>query len=163
VVNAIATSTTALPTSFPSGWAYQGCWVDGVNGRILDYQQPDNQALTLQSCVDTCTGLGYTIAGAEWSIQCFCDDYIENGGVLATAQTDCDMPCGGNSAEICGAGNRMSIYSIGSPKVLEPPAVQTTDLPTDWVYSGCLQSVYTAPCTGFPELTSSKTEITSIK
>lgn len=134
--------STPTATGLPSGWAYYGCYVDGVNGRILDYQQADSTTNTIASCVEQCISLGYTIAGVEYSVQCFCDDYIENGGVLATDQSDCNDPCSGNTAEMCGGGNRISMYSHGTPSVLLPPATQTSDLPTNWTYSGCLQLVH---------------------
>jgi hypothetical protein len=131
--------TPPAQTGFPTGWTYQGCWVDGLNGRILNHQQPDSQALTQQSCVAACAAAGYTIAGMEWSVQCFCDTKIYNGGALAANQGDCNMPCSGNAAETCGAGSRMTLYSIGTPQVFHPPSVQTTGLPANWVYKGCLQ------------------------
>jgi WSC domain len=41
---------------------------------------------------------------------------------------------------MCGAGNRLSVYSSnGAPKVYQPPAIQTAGLPSGWVYKGCLQ------------------------
>lgn len=49
-----STSTSPIATSFPDNWAPQGCWVDGVNGRILSNQLPDDQAMTLESCVQNC-------------------------------------------------------------------------------------------------------------
>jgi hypothetical protein len=131
--------STAVPTGFPTGWTYQGCWIDGLTGRILNHQQPDSQALTQQSCVATCAAAGYTIAGMEYSVQCFCDNDIYNGGALAPEQGDCDMPCSGNPDEDCGAGSRMNLYSIGTPQVYQPPAAQKTGLPANWVYKGCLQ------------------------
>jgi hypothetical protein len=43
---------------------------------------------------------------------------IENGGALAANRGDCDMPCAGNSQEVCGAGDRLSLYSgVGTPPV----------------------------------------------
>jgi hypothetical protein len=136
----ISTPTPATPTpALPNGWSYEGCWVDGDDGRILSYQENNNQALTIESCVDLCLGLGYTIAGLEWSVQCFCGNGVVNGGVLATLQSDCDMPCGGDENEVCGAGQRMSIYSEGPPTIVAPPAPQTTGLPGAWEYQGCLQ------------------------
>lgn len=141
-VTSTGTATTGTPpseTGFPTGWADEGCWVDGLNGRILNHQQPDNQALTQQSCVAACVAAGYTIAGVEYGIQCFCDNKIYNGGALAANQADCSMRCGGNSAQYCGAGSRMNVFSNGTPVVYQPPAPQTTGLPTNWVYKGCLQ------------------------
>lgn len=67
------TPTAAGPV-LPSGWHYSGCYIDGANGgRILAHQELDNSNLTIESCVSTCVGLGYSIAGMEYSVQCFCD------------------------------------------------------------------------------------------
>jgi hypothetical protein len=132
-----ATGSTGNST-LPAGWAYQGCYIDASpNGRAMTYQQPDNSTLTIESCVQTCQGLGYTVAGAEYSVQCFCDNFIRNGASL-TSNSDCSMTCGGNSSEYCGAGNRLSIYSNATLQVYQPPAVQTTGLPGNWTYQGCL-------------------------
>ncbi|KAH0543417.1 hypothetical protein FGG08_002275 [Glutinoglossum americanum] len=134
-----ATATgTGTASGLPAGWAYKGCYIDGANGRILGTQRPDSAALTIESCIQACTGLGFPVAGMEYSTQCFCDKYIINGGTLASADTDCNMGCGGNSAEKCGGPNRMSIYSNGTLQVFQPPAPQKTGLPGSWQYQGCL-------------------------
>ncbi|KAF8860303.1 copper radical oxidase [Acephala macrosclerotiorum] len=133
------TTSVLSQTSAPSAWTYQGCYLDGYNGRILSQGQPDSQTLTQGSCEAKCASQGYTIAGMEWSVQCFCDNFLYNGATLALNQADCNMPCGGNPNEFCGAGNRISVFSIGVPKVYQPPAIQTTNLPANWVYKGCLQ------------------------
>ena len=137
----IRSDPTGTSSVLPTGWTYQGCWVDGANGRILNTQQPDSQTNTIESCVQNCTAAGYTIAGMEYSVQCFCDNFIENGGVLAAADTDCNTACSGDSSEICGGGNRLSIYSTGTPSVKPIPGPQKTGLPGSWAYKGCLQEV----------------------
>lgn len=128
-------------TDLPSGWSYSGCWIDGAEGRVLTNQQPDNQNLTVESCIVTCSNLNYNVAGMEYSSECFCGNYIENGGALAPSPADCDMTCSGNGKETCGAGNRLSIYSFGTVQIAPPASVQKRDLPGDWFYHGCLESV----------------------
>ncbi|UNI14601.1 (Methyl)glyoxal oxidase [Purpureocillium takamizusanense] len=134
-----SSTTTGDPqqTGLPEGWQPYGCWVDGVNGRILNYQAPDNPDLTLQSCAKTCADQGYTIAGAEYHTQCFCGKQIVNGGVKATSDTECNTPCGGDSSQNCGGPGRMSIISRGPPQVLQPPA----PIPNvgNWTYKGCYE------------------------
>src|SRR6266516_1182264 len=126
----ISTSSTgtSTPTGLPTGWTYQGCYVDGANGRILNYENPDSTTLTVENCVQACVGLSYTVAGMEFSKQCFCGNYTVNNATLAAA-TDCNMPCSGNSNEMCGAGNRMSIYSYGNLTVYQSPTAQKSGLP----------------------------------
>lgn len=73
----------------------------------------------------------------EYSVQCFCDNFIRNGGYLASSDTQCNMNCGGNAQEKCGDGNRMSIYAKGTPQKLAAPSTQKTGLPGSWQYQGC--------------------------
>jgi Glyoxal oxidase N-terminus/WSC domain len=120
-----------------NGWGYQGCYIDGVQGRILTKQQPDSSSMTIESCISTCEGLGYAGAGLEYSFQCFCDDYLYNGAAL-TSDSDCNMPCSGNPDQKCGAGGRMSVYANSTLPVFRTPAVQKTNLPGNWTYQGCL-------------------------
>jgi hypothetical protein len=140
-VSKTSSSTTTGPTTTQTGWVYQGCYVDGLNGRDLPYQAADNEENTQEVCISTCAGLGYTIAGVEYGVQCFCGNALYNGAAPAANQADCNVACPGNAAEDCGAGNRLSLFSIGTPQIYQPPAVQTTGLPANWVYKGCLQSV----------------------
>jgi hypothetical protein len=119
-------------------FTYQGCYTDNnASGRALMYQQPDNTSMTVESCISVCSGLGYTIAGMEYSKQCFCDNYIRySPSVLADGK--CNMPCSGNSGEMCGAGNIVSIYSNGTMTPYKAATTQTTGLPGSWKYKGCL-------------------------
>jgi hypothetical protein len=130
------TSATSAATALPSGWKYDGCYTEGTSGRALSHGQPDSQTNTVEGCVNTCAGLGYTIAGMEFSTQCYCDNFVYNGAA-PTAETDCNMPCSGNSKEMCGAGNRLSLYNIGNLTVYKAPTPQTTGIPGNWTYQGC--------------------------
>jgi hypothetical protein len=95
--------------------------------------------MTIEMCVAYCAGLGYSIAGTQFGTQCFCDNEIIDGGTQAP-ETDCSTPCAGDNTEICGNGNRNSVYSnvTGAMTVLQPPFPQTTGLPGSWSYVGCL-------------------------
>ncbi|KAH8839061.1 hypothetical protein MCOR27_010609 [Pyricularia oryzae] len=125
-------------SDLPEGFEYHGCWIDGPNGRALpDYQAPDSQTLTQESCAQICSQRGYTISGSEYSTQCFCANAIYNGG-SKTTEAECSMPCSGNPAQKCGAGNRLTIFSRGEPQVFLPPAPQTGGLGS-WTYQGCYQ------------------------
>lgn len=142
-----STSTTSAPTSatgLPGGWAYQGCYVDNIDGlRSMLVQENDNPTMTIESCIDQCLSLGYSVAGMEYSDQCFCDDYVRNNASLASSDSQCAMTCAGHTNEICGGPNLLSVYSNTTITVLPPPTVQITNLPGSWVYKGCLQYVHT--------------------
>ncbi|KAI1203614.1 copper radical oxidase [Nemania serpens] len=123
--------------SLPGTWAYKGCYTEGSNGRAFATQQPDSDDLTIQSCVATCISAGYGVAGLEYAAQCFCDDFLRNGANL-TDEADCSMPCTGDASQLCGAGNRLSVFSNDTVVVYQPPSALTENLPGSWEYYGCV-------------------------
>jgi hypothetical protein len=131
-------SSAVVPaaTGLPKGFEYKGCYVDGNGYRILNYQQPDSQSMTISSCSTLCAGAGYDIAGMEYSAQCFCDSVVRMGGKLASSESDCNMKCAGNADQTCGGPARLSVWS--SQKVLKvinaPMPAQNV---SDWKYQGC--------------------------
>ncbi|PQE05183.1 WSC domain-containing protein [Rutstroemia sp. NJR-2017a BBW] len=129
-------SSTPTATGLPKGWSYAGCYTEGTTGRALIHGPPDSSNNTVEVCVNTCIGMGYTIAGLEYSSQCFCDNALRNGPSTAS-QASCNMPCSGNSTEMCGAGNILSIYSKGNFTVYKAPVTQISNLPGGWTYQGC--------------------------
>ncbi len=48
------------------------------------------------------------------------------------------MACAGNSGEMCGNGNILSLYSNGTMTPYIAPTTQKTGLPGNWSYQGCL-------------------------
>jgi hypothetical protein len=82
--------------------------------------------MTVGICASFCTQR-YSIFGVEYGGECWCGDSlgIESN---ATAGTDCDMPCGGNSAETCGAGNRLNVYISSAAGPIHAPYADTTIL-----------------------------------
>ncbi|PVH95878.1 copper radical oxidase [Periconia macrospinosa] len=135
-----SSTSSSLPTTtaLPAGWEYKGCWVDNANGRIMNHQQPDDSKMTLESCITACAQQGYTVAGMQYSVQCFCDDYLSRGATNTT-DSECNMNCGGNANEKCGAGNRDSVYSSNpGPVTVHPiPMPQTGNLTGSFKYQGC--------------------------
>ena len=126
-------ASTALPSTtvrtLPSGWAYQGCYNDIFpRGRVLPLKQPNNANLTVEACVWSCYQLGYLVSGLELHVQCFCGNDISNGGALTPWDFDCNKPCGGNSTEICGGDNKLSIYSNRTLATSPLRAAQTSEL-----------------------------------
>ena len=111
--------------SLPSGWSYSGCFVDYYPPEhVLVLQQPNNATLTVESCVNSCYSRGYTIAGMQNSQQCSCGHALFNGGSLAPRESDCHLPCIGNTQEICGATNRLSVYANRTLVAGQLPSLQ---------------------------------------
>lgn len=68
--------------------------------------------MTEPSCINYCSGKGYSYAGIEYGRECYCDNRILETG-LSKADSECSFPCPGSTTEPCGAGNRMSIFTNG--------------------------------------------------
>ena len=51
------------------------------------------------------------------------------------------MACAGNSGEMCGAGNILSLYANGTMTPYQAAAIQKTGLPGSWKYQGCLSDI----------------------
>ncbi|KZF19452.1 WSC-domain-containing protein [Xylona heveae TC161] len=110
-----ATGTTS-PTSGPTGpiivpgnalFAYSGCYAEPNGGRALPNLIAATDTMTVEQCLGSCAA--YEYVGIEYGRECWCGNSL-NTGALKAASSDCSMTCSGNSTEICGAGNRLSLY-----------------------------------------------------
>jgi hypothetical protein len=106
---------------------------DNVNGRAL----PNQVAVsgnTIETCTAACNTAGYSLAGMEYSVECWCGNSVGAGGALATA-SDCNMPCSGNNLEFCGGPNRLTVYkNTNAPATASPSIPSTVGL---WKSLGC--------------------------
>ncbi|CAG8959276.1 hypothetical protein HYFRA_00013045 [Hymenoscyphus fraxineus] len=135
----IPTPPTTPPTQatgLPTGWQYDGCYTEGTTGRALTTLVFESGTNSVESCVNTCIAQGYTVAGMEYSSQCFCDNVLYNGAA-PTDDSKCQMSCSGNAAEKCGGPGALSLYHTGALKAYAAPTAQKTGLPGSWVYQGC--------------------------
>lgn len=102
------------------GWIYDGCALDDLNDRTLGMRTSSSD-MTIETCIDYCVSKGQTYAGLQYSNECYCGTSIaadRKGNYL------CTMPCVGNPLEVCGGGQRLSVYKKGvsttSPKAPSP-------------------------------------------
>lgn len=129
-LTSISTSTTKISTSSTMSstksaipiptWKVLGCYSDNVNngGRSLTSSQQVTGGfpkITVELCQSACKSAGYSIAGLEYSQECWCGNSFVNGGayVGADGTNGCIMSCKGNSKEWCGGSNRLSAYKWG--------------------------------------------------
>ena len=77
--------------------------------------------------------------------QCYCGNALELGSV-PTAETGCNLPCGGDHAETCGGESKLNLYAF--PALAAPsPTSSSAPAPTDPVtYSN--EGCYTEATTG---------------
>ncbi|KAF0320781.1 WSC domain-containing protein [Colletotrichum asianum] len=101
------------PSVLPTGWKSHGCLKDNIGGRSLGvYVGVEGGNTNVANCIAACAAAGYTLAGVEYAQECWCDNSIRFGGVPTT--DGCNMPCKGNTAEMCGDPDRLNLYSLAS-------------------------------------------------
>ncbi|KAL8730328.1 MAG: hypothetical protein Q9181_004697 [Wetmoreana brouardii] len=94
-----------------AGWTYAGCYTDSTSARVLKDKYVPDSALTIEKCAAACKG--YKIFGAEYATQCYCGNTFANP-TTKVAESDCGRVCGGNPRQLCGAGNRLSVYKANT-------------------------------------------------
>ncbi|KAJ3215683.1 hypothetical protein HDU67_000151 [Dinochytrium kinnereticum] len=171
---ALTTSTSSSPTSSPtsppsSPWSYVGCTVNGgtFNGGEVPRLFPAGllgTGYTPATCQAACLAdnRGFTFAGLEYGGECWCGQSISSR--IPAPETDCSTPCTADTSQICGGGNRLSLFAFAaspstttitsstSTMISVPSTILTTtvEVPTttqttatatpsssSWTYVGC--------------------------
>ncbi|CZR66188.1 related to beta-1,3 exoglucanase [Phialocephala subalpina] len=111
-------------------FVYAGCFqnLGSPDPDALLYKGPNTQNMTVETCVAFCKGNDYRYAGLEYYSECFCGASV-NGPQVDESQ--CDVPCTGNSSETCGANNRLNIYQDPTFPVVNNSII------SDYQASGC--------------------------
>ncbi|KAF7311445.1 Glycoside hydrolase [Mycena kentingensis (nom. inval.)] len=94
--------------AIPAGWSSVGCVTDG-SSRALSYSYTSS-SMTQDACTTTCDGKGYIYAGTQYSNECWCGNSLNNGYGVATAASECNSRCAGNSAQVCGGSYRLTFF-----------------------------------------------------
>ena len=66
--------------------------------------------MTVEMCLSACGGKGFDYSGLQWQIECYCGNEPVNGFQWAWFDK-CHDRCAGNSNQICGGSNAISVYS----------------------------------------------------
>jgi WSC domain len=115
------------PSLSTSGYHFLGCYTEGSGVRALGGSSLVNyNIMTIELCANFCTP-AYNMYGLEYGGECWCGNNIGFGSNLAPL-TDCNMACGGNRSELCGAGNRLNIYANAAASTSVIPAPTATSL-----------------------------------
>ncbi|PMD48803.1 WSC-domain-containing protein [Hyaloscypha variabilis F] len=147
------TTFPAVNDSVITDYNYVGCYSEGVGGRALEYQQDLNTStITIEECLFACKAGGFAFAGVEYASQCFCNVVLGNGSVPLPASS-CNMPCNGNTSEICGGASTLNLYVAPDLESDQPCGFVT-------VSSSTVSSSSTAP-PSTSSTTSSTTSTTS--
>ncbi|CAN9264190.1 unnamed protein product [Alternaria alternata] len=96
-------------STYQNTYNYQGCFTDAVDHVLNAFPEIVDKNLTVESCQAKCEG--YKHFGVNNGINCMCGDKFANP-TKQVAETDCNVPCGGNNKQQkCGGRSRLSVYS----------------------------------------------------
>ena len=104
-----STSSTSSTTSADPRYTTLGCYTDNGSGRTLGVSLSSSSSNTPAECASRCSAQNYRYSGTEYSHECYCDNYIRNSAAPASDPTTCNTKCSGDSSQICGGGNRITI------------------------------------------------------
>ncbi|KAF3920240.1 hypothetical protein AA313_de0207555 [Arthrobotrys entomopaga] len=101
----------AAPSWVPSVGSYSDpvCLFDSPDARVLNAGSVSADDMTVEKCADLAAADGYMYFGVEFGIECYWGDAQTNPS--QSAQDNCNQACAGNIAEVCGAGNRILLYT----------------------------------------------------
>ena len=100
---------------------YLGCYkekgfedksVPSMENRDINKHSFESNKMTNELCTTSCADKGFDYAATQYGRHCFCGNSY---GKYGDADI-CNMPCSGNSKEICGGAWANSIYSIKDKK-----------------------------------------------
>jgi hypothetical protein len=106
------------------GFKYVGCGPDiaGQPRTLLGDDIHDPEGMTIERCIDHCRSKGFSIAGVEFSKQCFCDNHIPTDRLPSPGLVgNCGMPCTGDDKQICGGPGLISLYQECGDKCENAP------------------------------------------
>ena len=101
---------TLLTATPPSGWSSLGCRQDNVSGRTLNLDAFTSETMTIDGCIAHCDAAGLPLAGLEYARECYCGSAFVNDGGAVLADSACDMVCSGDSTNMCGGENALSVF-----------------------------------------------------
>ncbi|KAI1423013.1 hypothetical protein F5Y12DRAFT_716792 [Xylaria sp. FL1777] len=104
-------------------YSWYGCQTEGTGVRALAGKTLVTGNMTLQACATFCEG--FTYFGTEYGAECYCGNGFGEGSVVAPG-SQCNMACNGDATQLCGAGDRLSVYELtpttpGTPGVPDQP------------------------------------------
>ena len=108
-----ATNVPVFDIIFAPPNSYLGCYVDLDRWPIrnLPYKAGEPNPNGAIQCAALCNAAGYTLAGTQYSIECWCGNSLN--GAQPISNNECNRQCSGNAAETCGGESRNSVYTTG--------------------------------------------------
>ncbi|KAK7740846.1 hypothetical protein SLS62_010991 [Diatrype stigma] len=110
-------NTAYKGASAPAGaanYAFESCYMEPMWDRALANLVLADDAMTVEKCMAACgAGAGYKYCGLEYGRECYGGNTLDprlQDANDPTCAMQCDMPCGGNRAQMCGGRSTIAVY-----------------------------------------------------
>lgn len=133
-----------------SDFSFVGCQTEPSPSppSTLNGSSGTSDSMTLETCATFCSG--QTFFGVENSTNCYCGTTINTGTDIAGPEL-CYLPCAGNSSQVCGGPNALSLYvnplAKPSPPSPPPPPPIPPNPKNESIFLGCYSDVGKPPGT----------------
>ncbi|KAH6918266.1 WSC domain-containing protein [Coprinopsis sp. MPI-PUGE-AT-0042] len=115
-------------------WKFVGCYKDG-SPRRLQHLGGSSGSRTVGKCLEVCAAGQFILGGLEYGSECYCGNSIlYDHGILP--ESECGMPCSGNSSTTCGGANTIQVYVHRNAAYTTGPGM-TVERTNGWVLTGC--------------------------
>lgn len=115
---------------------YNGCYIDSSGQRLLNKDSYANSSVTVDQCVAYCQSNNYAFAGLEYAGECYCGNTAP-ASAQAAPESSCNMPCKGNTAQMCGGSSRLSVYNNTLYAPTSSPATVQVGGKAAYNYAAC--------------------------
>ncbi|KAF8609286.1 WSC-domain-containing protein [Ceratobasidium sp. AG-I] len=118
--------------ALPSGWSARGCVTDAPPPSRALEQSHNDAALTPAACIKSCAASGYTLAGTQFSKECWCGGALNSTGGAGenAAASACNMPCAGDASQTCGGNYHLNLYALSGSSSATPTSTSAYSTPS---------------------------------
>ncbi len=119
--SATSTTSSAAPTATRKpellGWEPLGCYVD--DDTLHNHTtKAGGDRLTVSACEAACFSDDFEYAGVKAGRDCWCGTFVGNS--WTQNQNDCNIPCPGDAAQVCGGASVFNIFEAKTKDTLPP-------------------------------------------
>ncbi|KAI9158687.1 WSC domain-containing protein [Paramyrothecium foliicola] len=130
-ISSALSSASPIPSPYHresvGGYLLVSCWSEGAATRALSGDSYVDAEMTLEKCEEFCSD--YVYWGTEFGQECYCGNSLSSSSD-AVPIDDCNMACGGDASQYCGAGNRLELYSTTAAVTISSTSTSATPVPT---------------------------------
>ncbi|XDG07297.1 hypothetical protein ABKA04_006912 [Annulohypoxylon sp. FPYF3050] len=123
---------------------YLGCFGDtDSSSRALSGASTSNTtAMTNEMCALYCQSKGFSLAGTEYSQECYCGNAITSA--IIADDGECNMKCKGNVLEYCGGSSKLSVWNIAQSSSVQSSSTQSSSTQSSSTATRSTQSTQTS-------------------